>query len=216
MAKALSYMGLSPRAWTWFLTINLLRKNTRADVRTGNVFVPERWCRIRLRSGARMHMEGRLLLGHKVIRGSRLETRLILDDGATLEVKGRCSVFAGSYVRAYEGATLSLEDVTVSESVAVVCRKRISIGAGTLIGRNTEIRDSDAHEIEGSARSSIEPVTIGRHVWVGSRVLILKGVTIGDGAVVAAGAVVTHDVPPGCLVAGVPARVERENVVWTA
>ena len=43
---------------------------------------------------------------------------------------------------------------------------------------------------------------------------ILKGVTIGDGAIVAAGAVVTKDVPPKCIVAGVPARIIRENIDW--
>jgi acetyltransferase-like isoleucine patch superfamily enzyme len=54
------------------------------------------------------------------------------------------------------------------------------------------------------------PVTIGAGVWVGARAMIMPGVTIGDGAVIAAGAVVTKDVPPNTLVAGVPARIVRE------
>jgi acetyltransferase-like isoleucine patch superfamily enzyme len=53
------------------------------------------------------------------------------------------------------------------------------------------------------------PVTIGAGVWVGARALILPGVTVGDGAVIAAGAVVTKDVAPNTVVAGVPARVVR-------
>jgi acetyltransferase-like isoleucine patch superfamily enzyme len=57
-------------------------------------------------------------------------------------------------------------------------------------------------------------VTVGDKVWIGARVTVLKGVTIGDGAVVAAGALVTDDVPPRALVGGVPARVLRENVTW--
>ena len=58
------------------------------------------------------------------------------------------------------------------------------------------------------------PITIGENVWIGCRALILKGVTIGDGAVVAAGAVVTKDVPANCVVAGNPAKIIKENVVW--
>lgn len=59
-----------------------------------------------------------------------------------------------------------------------------------------------------------KPVCIGNHVWIGQRAMILKGVSIGDGAIIAAGAVVTRDVPAGCLAAGVPAKVIRKNVEW--
>jgi len=54
-------------------------------------------------------------------------------------------------------------------------------------------------------------ITIGDDVWLGTRVTVLDGVKVGAGAVVAAGAVVTHDVPPGAVVAGVPARVLRQR-----
>jgi len=54
------------------------------------------------------------------------------------------------------------------------------------------------------------PIVIEDNVWIGTRAIILKGVTIGEGSVVGAGAVVTRSVPPGVLVGGVPARVIRE------
>jgi acetyltransferase-like isoleucine patch superfamily enzyme len=57
-------------------------------------------------------------------------------------------------------------------------------------------------------------VVIGDRVWLGTRAVVLKGVTIGDGAVVAAGAVVTRDVPAGAVVAGVPARVVGRADSW--
>ena len=59
-----------------------------------------------------------------------------------------------------------------------------------------------------------EPIEIGDNVWIGARAIILKGVTIGAGSVVAAGSVVTKDVGPGELVAGSPARYIKD-VTWT-
>lgn len=57
-------------------------------------------------------------------------------------------------------------------------------------------------------------VRIGNQVWIATGAMILPNVTIGDGAIVASGAVVTKDVPARCLVAGVPAKVIKENVKW--
>ena len=51
-------------------------------------------------------------------------------------------------------------------------------------------------------------------MWIGTKATILKGVKICDGAVIAAGAVVTKDVPAKCLVAGVPAKIVKENISW--
>jgi maltose O-acetyltransferase len=61
-----------------------------------------------------------------------------------------------------------------------------------------------------SGTTECRPVVIGSHSWIASRVTVLPGVTIGESSVVAAGAVVTKDVPPNTMVAGVPARVVRE------
>ena len=57
-------------------------------------------------------------------------------------------------------------------------------------------------------------MVIEDNVWVGSRALILKGVRVGKGSIVAAGAVVTKDVPQNCIVAGNPAKIVKENISW--
>ena len=76
------------------------------------------------------------------------------------------------------------------------------------------ILDSDFHpldprqrRIHPTAAANSIPIHIGCDVFIGARAIILKGVTIGDGAVIAAAAVVTKDVPPGSIVGGNPARV---------
>lgn len=58
------------------------------------------------------------------------------------------------------------------------------------------------------------PIVIGNHVWIGLNVTILKGVTIGDGCMVAAGAVVTKSFPPNYLIGGVPAKIIKEDILW--
>jgi acetyltransferase-like isoleucine patch superfamily enzyme len=75
------------------------------------------------------------------------------------------------------------------------------------------IMDTDFHRVDGRP-SGDAAVSIGNRVWIGVGAKILKGVTVGDGAIVAAGSVVTRDVPAATLVAGNPARVIREQVSW--
>ncbi len=67
------------------------------------------------------------------------------------------------------------------------------------------------HDFGGPVRAlpQQKPVTIGNDVWIGANAVVMGGVTVGDGAVIAAGAVVTHDVPPYAIVGGVPAKVIR-------
>lgn len=87
----------------------------------------------------------------------------------------------------------------------------ITIGDGSLIGHQVVLATLN-HEYAVSKRAGMRPapIHIGQRVWIGAHATVLPGVTIGDGAIVAAGAVVTKDVPACTIVAGVPARVVRE------
>ena len=78
----------------------------------------------------------------------------------------------------------------------------------TVTALNHNFKDSDKRIDEQGVTTS--PVVIGNDVWIGANAVILPGVSIGDHTVVAAGAVVTKDVPPHCLVAGVPAKIIKE------
>jgi acetyltransferase-like isoleucine patch superfamily enzyme len=115
----------------------------------------------------------------------------------------------------------------VGHGSRVWSRESIHIGDYVLISHEVEIHDTDAHPLDWrERRRDIEcvlggrpaerpqaigsaPVVIEDDVWIGARAIILKGVRIGRGAIVAAGSVVTRDVPPFTLVAGNPAREIR-------
>ena len=96
--------------------------------------------------------------------------------------------------------------------------KSITIGDNTIIGSGCLITDTDSHPIAAKLRNRPDylrytkslPIVIGKDVFIGARSIIMKGVTIGDGAVIGAGSVVTKDVPSNAIVAGNPARIIRQ------
>lgn len=87
----------------------------------------------------------------------------------------------------------------------------VTIGDGCQIGHNVVFATLN-HFLEPERRKLCypAPIELGKNVWVGSNATILQGVTIGDNAVIGAGAVVTHDVPADSVAVGVPARVKRK------
>ncbi|MGX2959706.1 sugar O-acetyltransferase [Peribacillus sp. JNUCC 23] len=91
-------------------------------------------------------------------------------------------------------------------------RGGIRIGDGSMIGMNVTIATLN-HGLSVETRNTTypSPVVIGENVWIGSSATILPGVTIGDKSVVAAGAVVTKDVPENTIVAGVPAKIIKKT-----
>lgn len=86
----------------------------------------------------------------------------------------------------------------------------VTIGDGCQIGHNVVFATLN-HGLSPEDRQNTypAPIVLGRNVWVGSNATILQGVTVGDNAVIAAGAVVTKDVEPATIVGGVPAKVIR-------
>lgn len=182
----------------------------------GNHILFFRSAYIHMQKKSRIYLAGRLALGVNSISGSRRETTLRMDAGAKLRIGGHFSVFYGGDIILFKNALLTLGEGFFNSNIKIRCSERIEIGYGVAISHDVTIMDSDAHQMLCSSQAKTQPVRIGNHVWIGTRATILKGVTIGDGAMIAAGAVVTKDVPPRCLAAGVPAKVIKENIEWRA
>ncbi len=116
-------------------------------------------------------------------------------------------------IRIGEKTTISDATLTLTEP-----RMAITIGSDCLISWKVDVRCGDGHPIVDQATGEIinpaRPIVIGNHVWLAANVQILKGVTIGEHSVIGSHSLVTHDVPPHAVAAGVPAKVLRENVTW--
>lgn len=100
------------------------------------------------------------------------------------------------------------KDVFINSGCHFQDQGGIEIGDGSLIGHNVVLATIN-HDLDpkNNRKNHYAPIQIGKHVWIGSNATVLAGVTIGDWSVVAAGAVVTKDVPPYTVVGGVPAKV---------
>ena len=102
------------------------------------------------------------------------------------------------------------KDVFINSGCHFQDQGGIEIGDGALIGHNVVLATIN-HDLnpKENRKNHYAPIRIGAHVWIGSNATVLPGVTIGDYAVVAGGAVVTQDVPAMTVVGGVPAGVLR-------
>lgn len=169
---------------------------------------------ISMEKATEISLNGTFHLGANSIPASRRETTIRMDENSKLRVEKSFSVYYGGDIILFKNAKLSLGSGFFNSNIKIRCTESISIGNDVAISHDVTIMDSDAHEILDEQYQKTLPVRIGNHVWIGTRVTILKGVTIGDDVIIAAGSVVTKDIPSGCLAAGVPARVIRKNVKW--
>lgn len=158
--------------------------------------------------GAGVILNGLLYIRHK---GSG---RILLGNGVNVNASrwGNWLGTPGAMILSVEdGATLEFKAGSGVSSSHIIANIGIEIGEESMIGANCLICDSDMHKVPlGSGKPTAKaPIQIGRNVFVGARCIILKGVSIGVGAVVGAGSVVSRNVPAGATVVENPAVIVR-------
>ena len=153
---------------------------------------------VHLGPGVRITDPARVLIGEKanISRGVKIE----------------CLTMSG---QAEAGMVVIGDRVFIGERSTIICNARITIGRLTMIGHGVSILDFN----HGTSRDvpmrdqlgTTAEVSIGEDCWLGANAIVLPGVTVGDGTVVAAGSVVTQTLPANVIAAGVPARILRER-----
>ncbi len=135
---------------------------------------------------------GTLWIGDRVrIRSTVVKTELIVDGG-------KLEICEGAYI---------------NYGCSIAARHLVRIGPNARIGTYVMIIDNNYHRLEPERRDETPesaPVILEENVWLGGRVIVLPGVTIGAGSAVGAGSVVTRDIPPRSLAVGVPAKVIKD------
>jgi acetyltransferase-like isoleucine patch superfamily enzyme len=153
--------------------------------------------------------------------------------GATISIGKECMMHGEIVVERDESRVSIGDNVFVGGGTTFDCALSITVEDDVLISYGCTIADSDNHSIYAEfrkndladwrdgqrhdwSRTAMRPVRIQKGAWIGAHCRILKGVTIGEGAVVGMGSVVTKDVPPRAIVAGNPARVVRQIAEYAA
>ncbi len=154
------------------------------------------------------------------VRLAKLNVVFDCDNGALRMAGNKFGTFSG-FIRVGQDSTVSLgQDVTATNAcvISAVEGTSVIIGNDVMLASENEIRADDGHaifDVESETRVNwSKNITIGDHVWVAKRAVLLGGATIGDGSVVGFGSIVTGTVPNNCVAAGVPAKVIRQNIAW--
>lgn len=182
----------------------------------GRLFWRYLWRRLLTRSGWRWRTDGPVFFGRK----------LALQTGRTGSIRfGRWVwIGDGTKIRCHEG-TVEIGDKSVmGQECTISCYQHVRIGAECVIADRTMFIDFDhgVVDVERPIRSQgiyKEDVVVGSNVWIGYGAAILRGVRVGDNAVIGTNSVITKDVPANAVVGGVPARVLRmrdapERLTW--
>ncbi len=158
---------------------------------------------LRIRSAARLPLSVRLAGHIRLTGGGQIEF------GQGVSLVGNIVPIE---IFSHEGARISIGDHTfINYGSSISAHKQVKIGHHCLLGHYTLIVDNNEHGVDHrDVVPPSAPVTIEDHVWIGSMVIILPGVSIGHNAAVGAGSVVTKDIPANCLAVGNPARIVRQ------
>lgn len=209
--------GWSVKTWYQNIKYNLFSKNIKNSIYDGIYFIIHKNCTIQITPKAQLILDSPLYFGSKRVKGSQLESRLLIEDGGVLRVYGGTySIAYGADIEVFKNATLEIGGgIAANIGLTIICGDKITIGRNTGCGRNVTIRDNNGgHAISIRGYKNSSPVVIKEHVWLTESCTIMPGSVIETGAIVGARSVVHGHIPSACIVSGDPAKVIEKNVYW--
>lgn len=204
-----------------FIYYNFLCRNISSSIANGSYLRLSSHVVANISRKARIILKAPFVIGTKRLKGSRLETRLLVEDGANVEIGSCFGIMYGSDIEIFKNATFKVAEAPFKTNggtninFTLICGNRIEIGYNVMIGRNVTIRDNNGgHYLSMQGYKESRPVKIGNHVWLCEGCTIMPGAVIGDGSIIGAGSVVYGKIPPNCLVSGNPAKVVQHDTYW--
>lgn len=213
----LNASGWSIHTWCKNIHYNLFSRKVKTSILKGAFFIIQKHCTIQISSKGRLILKSSLNFGNKRIKGSTLESRLLIEDGGKMIIHdGPYFIGYGADIEVFKNATLDIGGgIGSNTGLTIICGNKITIGKNTGCGRNVIIRDNNGgHAISIRGFKNIIPVNIKEHVWLTESCTIMPGAVIDTGAIIGARSVVSGHIPGFCLVSGDPAKVVEKNIYW--
>ncbi len=179
---------------------------------------PYRGTRIHLRSNAEIILNGDLRFNAHQGDKRMVRSYLSMHKNSKMIIGGYVNLGQGSLIVVNENAVLDfMGKVTSNINLTIGCQQLIRIGNDTMMGTDVIIYDSDFHPTEYTNEefcTHTSPVSIGEHVWIGTRAIIMKGSNIGMGSIIGANAYFTGTVSANTMVSCIPSRTILKEVKW--
>lgn len=209
--------GFSITTWWKNLYYNLWCRQFKTSVSSAKYIIINKNCAIDISPSATINVEGVLLFGKKRVKGSNLESKLLVEKDAVLNVGGG-TIFYGADIEVFPNSTLTIgKDIVFNINATIICGDSITIGDGVCFGRNVTVRDNSGnHFMSRKVFKNKRSVSIGQHSWLTEQCLVMQGSKIGVGVIVGAGSIVTGKLPNFTLATGRPAVVVDEDIFWKA
>lgn len=211
----LNASGFSLRTLWQNLYYNLICRRVSSSILAGKFIIFHKYCVVDISKSSQVKLDGYLTFGNKRVRGSRLESRLLVESGAKL-ILGGGYICYGADIEVFPHATLEIgKGAAFNLNATIICGDKIIIGENVSFGRNVTVRDNSGnHFMSRKIFKNKRPVIIGQHSWITEQCIIMPGSKIGVGVIVGAGSMVQGKLPNFTLATGRPAVVVDEDIFW--
>ncbi len=194
----------------------VLRLNNLKQIFSDKYLLAYKYSTIQFDKNAHVSINGLFTFGYKRVKGSRLDSRLLVEKGAVLDIQDNFTVYYGADIEVFTNSKLIIKGGGGANiNFTCICGDYIEIGKNVQIGRGVTIRDNNGnHYVNRPGFKNTRPVIIGDKAWLCEGCTIMPGVKVGEGAIVGAHAFVTQNVPPHALVTGNPAQIVDTDILW--
>lgn len=208
--------GFSLPVYWQNIKYNLLSKNVQTNIRNAQYLVITKHTVLDIAKNACIKVGGIVWLGTKRIKGSKLETRILVEDGGLLEFKGNATIMYGADVEVFKDAKIILGKSFISNiDFTCISAEKIEMGDNVSFGRDCVVRDNNGgHYVSRRGFKNCHPIIIGQHCWICESSTLMAGTKLGTGVIVGAKSFVKSAMPSFTMVMGHPAEVVDEEIYF--
>lgn len=211
-----SVAGTSIPTYWKNIKYNLFSKNVHTNILHAQYMLITKHTILDFAKNANISVGGIVYLGIKRIKGSKLETRILVEDGATLDFKGTATIMYGADIEAFKNSKIIFGKSFISNiDFTCISAEKIEFGDNVSFGRDCVVRDNNGgHYISRRGFKNAHPITIGQHCWICESSTLMAGTKLGTGVIVGAKSFVRSSIPSFTMAMGHPAEVVDEDIYF--